>query len=143
MGAVGKRRIPGAGRLWRRFATAALIGVSTVALAQESAPETACHPLAEVKQSFVDAGVELRWIDLTEGQFHFLQGVYFENPLTPPGLPRGTSAILGEAQDGNAATAFFMDGRKACSYIIMNKDQLASLMQVETGRPPEHAGDPL
>ena len=50
-----------------------------------------CKALAKLKAEF-DAKTHV--VQLTAGQFHFVEGVYVGSPSTPDGLPPGDGALL-------------------------------------------------
>ena len=96
-----------------------------------------CRPRADVEREFAQQGLMAHWSDLTEGQFHFMQGLYVANPKTPPGLPRGTSAVLVEVEGIKGATGFFVEDDAVCSFAIFDEDTLKIFREVgkEEGTP--------
>lgn len=56
-----------------------------------------------------------RWIELTDLQRAFVEGVYVLNPNTPAGLPFGDKAALAQVAGDNGGLIFFIDGDLACT----------------------------
>lgn len=100
------------------------------ALAAEK-PIAPCKALAKLEAS-LDAKTHAA--PLTEGQFHFIEGVYVGSPMTPDGLPPGAGALI-ITHDGDAGGLIvWTRGALACAPSPVN-DKLLNLMQaVKTGQ---------
>lgn len=123
------------------------------ASAAEKVPAPKCENFAELKAEFAkDPEPELRatkFTTLTAGQWHLVEGIYLGSPLTPPGFPPGSGAVLLQANNKNSI--LWLRGKDACMTIMtdgrdqsgrphlaympmpISDDQLKGLEVVKTG----------
>jgi hypothetical protein len=82
-------------------------------------PAPHCETIDAMKASVKGA----KFTVLSQGQFHFMAGVYFASPITPPdGLPPGDGALLIEIKD--KAAVVWTHGKQACiTEIVINSEQ--------------------
>ena len=96
----------------------ALAFVAVLALGGEAAlaadraqavPAPHCETIDAMKASVKGARLTV----LSQGQFHFMAGVYVASPITPPGgMPPGDGALLIEIKD--KAAVVWTHGKQAC-----------------------------
>ena len=91
---------------------AVLASTGDAALAATSAPAIPaphCETIDAMKASVKGA----KFTVLSQGQFHFMAGVYVASPITPPGgMPPGDGALLIEIKD--KAAVVWTHGKQAC-----------------------------
>lgn len=106
----------------RAFLVAALAFVAVPAWAD-------CSTLEKVQEKAPSATMA----PLSEAEFHFLQGIYALNPLTPPGLPPGTSALLMRKAGNPGALVFWISGQLVCDPMEVPDKLLEMLPKVKAG----------
>ena len=67
-----------------------------------------CMELTKAKENI--AAKHGQWIDLTDGQWEFMRGVFWIHPKTPSRLPRGDRAAMASSPDHDDRMIFFIDG---------------------------------
>jgi hypothetical protein len=97
-----------------------------------------CKALAKLKAEF-DAKTHV--VQLTAGQFHFVEGVYVGSPSTPDGLPPGNGAILVTHDGDKDGVVIWTRGALACAPIPVNEKLMKLLADVKTGEGED--GDSL
>ena len=90
-----------------------------------------CMELTKAKENI--AAKHGQWIDLTDGQWEFMRGVFWIHPKTPSRLPRGDRAAMATSPDHDDRMIFFIDGELACDMLILPPEGLATLMDVGSG----------
>jgi hypothetical protein len=91
-------------------AVLALTGDAALAAGSAPAiPAPHCETIEATKASAKGA----KFTVLSQGQFHFMAGVYVASPMTPPGgMPPGDGALLIEIKD--KAAVVWTRGKQAC-----------------------------
>jgi hypothetical protein len=94
------------------LAFVAVLASGNAVLAAErtrAAPAPHCETIDAMKASVKGA----KFTVLSQGQFHFMAGVYVASPITPPGgMPPGDGALLVEIKD--KAAVVWTRGKQAC-----------------------------
>lgn len=116
--------------------TAVFLGL--LAIASPATAQQQCGQLSDARMSTADhAGT---WAEATAAQYHFLQGIFAMNPMTPPGLPYGDHAALATVPDREGALVLFVDGERACAMPVP-KELLEMLRDVESGKTTHEGQD--
>lgn len=89
-----------------------------------------CNALAKLKAEF-DAKTHV--VQLTAGQFHFVEGVYVGSPNTPDGLPPGDSALLVSHDGDKDGVIVWTRGALACAPTPVNERLIKLLDSIKTG----------
>ena len=79
----------------------AALAMGNAAFAAEKVPAPKCDNLAKVKAEFAkDPELKAaKFTPLTDGQWHFVEGIFAASEITPSGLPPGNGAILIQAKN--------------------------------------------
>jgi hypothetical protein len=89
-----------------------------------------CKALAKLKAEF-DAKTHV--VQLTVGQFHFVEGVYVGSPSTPNGLPPGDGALLFSHEGDKDGIIVWTRGGLACAPIPVNERLIKLIVGIKTG----------
>ena len=89
-----------------------------------------CKVLAKLKAEF-DAKTHV--VQLTSGQFHFVEGVYVGSPSTPDGLPPGDGALLVSHDGDKDGIIIWTRGQLACGPIPVNERLIKLIDSIKTG----------
>ena len=89
-----------------------------------------CKALAKLKAEF-DAKTHV--VQLTVGQFHFVEGVYVGSPSTPDGLPPGDGALLFSHDGDKNGIIVWTRGQLACAPIPVNERLIKLIASIRTG----------
>jgi hypothetical protein len=95
-----------------------------------------CVDLAMVRDAVSAYGGRL--IELTQGQWQFLRGIYTMNPETPAGLPYGDRAMLAQVDGRSDGLVLFVDGDEACTPMHAPPELLLLMHEVATGNISHH-----
>lgn len=95
-----------------------------------------CVDLDMVRDEVIAHGGKL--IELTQGQWQFLRGVYAMNPEIPAGLPYGDRAMLAHLDGRSDGLVLFVDGAQACSTMHAPPELLLLMHEVATGNINHH-----
>jgi hypothetical protein len=112
------------------FRTALAVGL-TLAFGSVQAAETRCKPLAKFKADFADAKTHM--VQLTSGQFHFVEGIYVGNPTTPDGLPPGDGAMIVTHDGDDGGIIVWTHGALACAPIPIDEKIMKLMAAIKTG----------
>ncbi len=110
------------------LATLALGG--TAQAAEEQVAHARCKALAKLEAEF-DAKTHV--VQLTPGQFHFVEGVYVGSPNTPDGLPPGDGALLVSHEGNRDGIIVWTRGALACGPISINDRLIKLIAGIKTG----------
>ena len=107
---------------------AVLASTGDGALAAASAPAIPaphCETIDAMKASVKGA----KFTALSQGQFHFMAGVYVASPITPPGgMPPGDGALLIEIKD--KAAVVWTRGKQACiTQVVIDAEHQAAYVR--------------
>jgi hypothetical protein len=102
----------------------------TAHIADAQGAHVQCKALAKLKAEF-DA--KTRVVQLTTGQFHFIEGVYVGSPSTPDGLPPGDGAILVSHDGDKDGIIVWTRGQLACAPIPVNERLIKLIASIKTG----------
>ena len=72
-------------------------------------------------------------VQLTVGQFHFVEGVYVGSPSTPDGLPPGDGALLFSHEGDKDGIIVWNRGGLACAPIPVNERLIKLIVGIKTG----------
>jgi hypothetical protein len=89
-----------------------------------------CKALAKLEAEF-DAKTHV--VQLTAGQFHFVEGVYAGSPNTPDGLPPGDGALLVSHDGDKDGIIVWTRGALACAPISVNERLIRLIVGIKTG----------
>ena len=99
-----------------------------------------CGEESCVEEKKMQAEVEAqggRWSEMSIGQYHFLEGIYAMNPLTPEGLPPGTGAVFASDVEGKKGMIFWKKGSMVCSPMPAPEVLMDLVKQIATGKGEE------
>jgi hypothetical protein len=83
-----------------------------------------------------------KWVELTREQWEFTRGVFAMDPLTEPGLPVGSEAVLATVDDKGGGLIFFVDGVSACQPMAVPREMIDLIEEIKKGTI-HHDGDGL
>jgi hypothetical protein len=98
-----------------------------------------CKALVKLKADF-DA--KTHWMQLSPGQFHFVEGVYVGSPSTPDGLPPGDGAVLAQHDGDKDGVIVWTRGPLACAPLAIPEKLIKLMGAIKTG-PLDDNGDEL
>jgi hypothetical protein len=82
------------------------------------------------------------WVDLTPGQFHFIEGFWVGFPSTPPGPPPGDHGVLAHMKGDKGSAVIILKGAKICSVLPVTPEVVKMLNDVKTG-PLDASGEEM
>jgi hypothetical protein len=109
---------------------ASLVFGGAARAAEAQGAHSQCKALAKLRAEF-DA--KTHFVQLTAGQFHFVEGVYVGSPSTPDGLPPGNGAILVTHDGDKDGIVIWTRGALACAPIPVNEKLMKLIAGVKTG----------
>lgn len=98
--------------------------------AERQSVHAQCKALAKLKADF-DAKTHV--VQLTAGQFHFVEGLYVGSPSTPDGLPPGDGALLVSHDGDKDGIIVWTRGQLACAPIPVNERLIKLIASIKTG----------
>lgn len=109
----------------------AALALLAALLASPALAQSHCAALSIPKGAF--AAHDGKWVEVTPEQYHFLQGVYAMDPMTPPGLPFGDKAVLATTGGMPGGLIFFIDGDRACTPMPVPREVVDMMSDVAAG----------
>jgi hypothetical protein len=114
-----------------RTALAGALALGCLAMPALADGPSHCAALSIPKGAF--SAHDGQWVEVTPEQYHFLQGVYALNPMTPKGLPYGDRAVLATTEDAPGGLIFFIDGDRACTPMPVPRELVEMMRDVALG----------